>query len=99
MSNVVSLHACGRCGEPGKKHVLAVDPDAFDVNPILVEQAEDGDLSEPFYACEPCIQIVVEGMAKQRIVFDALIGLGVRRDVANAMMILKMELETDTESV
>jgi len=82
-SNVTPLRKCGECGEPARPRTL------------VYREGEPDMLELPFYACDACIASSDERLAKERLVFEALLAAGVDRATANVMMIAKHDYEAE----
>lgn len=70
MSNIVPIRKCRTCGKPATRRTLALN----DV-PVV-----------DFNSCDECVGETDAELARARPVFDAMIGAGVPRDVANDAM-------------
>lgn len=75
MGDVVQLHRCSRCGAAGKR----------------TELAKDGVTVAEFSACDACIDAVTGTLARVRPVFDAMLAVGIDREVANDAMTFLLE--------
>lgn len=73
MSNVVPIRRC-RCGAPAEPRLLVCVPT---------------DEQIAFNSCEKCIVESLNDLERERVIFEALLKLGVSREIANVMMMAK----------
>jgi hypothetical protein len=67
---VVDLFRCKGCGAPGTRRTLCYQ----------------GESLAHFVSCDACVAVMDAVLKRVRPVFDALIAVGVDRDLANATM-------------